>query len=434
MAGRLQTSDFRLQTWPGLSPDRTVLENGAVLLTKATSATPSVAINLAMRAGSASDPAGRPGTAWLLSRVIDRGTETRSALDIAEDLDGRGIALSLTVTRHLFSIVCTCLADDFEPVFRLLADILINPSLPESEIAIRKGEVITAIRQDEDSPAICASEALMALLYPDGHPYGRRTKGTIVIVDALTRGDLRQFHVDRFTPSSLTAVVVGDVEPSRVRDAAGAVFEPWRRPAAAPLHVPAAAAASRRQRLVIPMMNKAQADIAYGFVAIARNDPDYYAWWLMNNVFGQYAMGGRLGESIRERQGMAYYASSSLDANIAPGPLVVRAGVAATNVDRAIASIDAEVRRLIDEGVSPKELEESRRYLIGSIPRALETNAAIANFLQTEELFGLGLDYDARLPDLLGAVTLDDVNAAARKTMHPDRAGIVVAGPYSDSP
>src|SRR5207244_3221603 len=155
-----------------------------------------------------------------------------------------------------------------------------------------------------------------------------------------------------------------------------------------------------RTRLVIPMMNKAQADIAYGFTTIARRDPSYYAFWLMNNVFGQYAIGGRLGDRIRERQGMAYYVSSSLDANVAEGPLSIRAGVGPGNVDRAIASIDEEIVSLVRDGITQKELDDSRRYLIGSIPRALETNAAIANFLQTGEFFGLGLDYDARLPAL----------------------------------
>jgi zinc protease len=152
----------------------------------------------------------------------------------------------------------------------------------------------------------------------------------------------------------------------------------------------------------------------------------------MNNVFGQYSIGGRLGDSIRERQGMAYYVSSSLDANVGPGPLVIRAGVNPANVDRAVASIDAEIVRLIRDGLTQKELDDSRRYLIGSIPRALETNAAIANFLQTEEFFGLGLDYDARLPDLLTAVTLDQANAAARRALDPDRATLVIAGPYED--
>jgi zinc protease len=409
-----------------------VLDNGVTLLVKETTTTPAVTISLAVRAGSAADPPGFPGTVWLLSRVIDRGTATRSAGDIAEELDSRGITLSIQVTRHIFSIACTCLSDDFEPVLALLGEIVMAPSLPEQEIATRKGEVVTSIRQDDDNPAVKASEALMALLYPDGHPYGRRTKGSIAIVESLTREQLLRLHAERFAPSELTAVVVGDVKAARVHDVTARLFGGWRKPATAPIVLPPAGPAAERRRVVIPMMNKAQADIAYGFVTIRRRDPDYYAFWLMNNAFGQYAIGGRLGDSIRERQGMAYYVSSALDANIVEGPLVIRAGVSPANVDRAVASIDEEVVRLLREGLTPKELDESRRYLIGSIPRALETNAAIANFLQTGEFFGLGLDYDTRLPEFLSAVTLDEANAAARRALDPNRATVVIAGPYSD--
>ena len=180
------------------------------------------------------------------------------------------------------------------------------------------------------------------------------------------------------------------------------------------------------------MMNKAQADIAYGFTTIARADPAYYAFWLMNHALGQYSMSGRLGDNIRERQGMAYYVFSSLDANVAEGPLLIRAGVSPANVDRAVAAIDEEVGRLVSEGLTAKEVDDSRQYLIYALPRALETNAGIASFLQNAEFFGLGLDYDVRLPGLLEAVTLDEVNAAARRSLHPDRAAVVIAGPYKD--
>jgi zinc protease len=429
-----QTSDFELQTSRGvaLNPARTVLENGAVLLIKSTHTTPAVTINLAIRAGSIADPAGLPGMMWLLSRVIDRGTATRTAADIAEELDSRGITLSICVTRHLFSVGCTCLAEDFEPVLALLGDILMTPSLPDDEIATRKGEVITSLRQDEDNPAVRASEAVMALLYPDGHPYGRRTKGSIEIVESLTRDQLVRLHAERFAPSELTAVVVGDVDAGRVNEVAVRVLGGWQKPPPPPIRLPPVMPATTRQRLVISMMNKAQADIAYGFITITRLDPAYYAFWLMNNAFGQYAIGGRLGDSIRERQGMAYYVSSAFDANIVEGPLVIRAGVSPANVDRAVDSIDEEVARLVHEGLTPQELDESRGYLIGSIPRALETNAAIANFLQVADFFGLGLDYDVRLPELLSAVTLEDANAAARRALDPGRATLVVAGPYED--
>ena len=413
-----------------LDPVRTTLGNGVTLLVKQAATTPAVAISLSIRAGSIADPAGMAGMTWFLSRVIDRGTATRSAADIAEDLDSRGITLTVIVTRHLVSIGCRCLSEDFEPVLALLGDILMSPSLPEEEIAIRKGEVITSIRQDDDNPAVRASEALMTLLYPDGHPYGRKAKGTIDAVEQFTRERLLQLHRDRFAPGELTAVIVGDVDPTQAGDAVERVFGGWSAPAPPALSVPRVIAAGERRRVVIPMMNKAQADIAYGFTTITRTDPSYYALWLLNVAFGQYAIGGRLGDSIRERQGMAYYVSSSLDANIAPGPLAIRAGVSPANVDRAVASIDEEIVRLLRDGLTPQELDESRQYLIGSIPRSLETNAAIANFLHVAQFFGLGLDYDVRLPDLLRAVTLDEVNAAARQALDPERATVVIAGPY----
>jgi zinc protease len=151
----------------------------------------------------------------------------------------------------------------------------------------------------------------------------------------------------------------------------------------------------------------------------------------MNNALGQYALGGRLGDSIRERQGMAYYVYSTMDSSLAAGPLTVRAGVVADNVERTLNSIDEELRRVLNDGLTQKELDESKRFLIGSIPRQLETNASIAGFLLSCEFHALGTDYDVRLPAIIEEVTLDDANAVAARLMSLDRAQIVVAGPWS---
>jgi zinc protease len=419
-------------TSSGLAPTRSTLDSGVVVLSKETRKTPAVSMNLAVRAGSICDPVDAPGATNLLARVIDRGTASRSAEEIAEEIDSRGISLSINVTRHLFSIVCTCLARDFEAILALLGDILMAPTIPERELATRKGEVVTAIRQDDDNPGVRAVEGLMEMLYGEHHPYGRRMKGSVEVVERITRERLLRLHAERFAPTQLTAVVVGDVELPRALDGAGRVFGGWRAPVPSPIPLaPVPPSASRRRRL-FPMMNKSQADIAYGFTTITRTDPAYYAFWLMNVALGQYALGGRLGDSIRERQGMAYYVSSQLDANVLEGPLQIRAGISPANVDRAIASIDEELMRLRLDGLTARELNESRQYLVGAMPRALETNAGIANFLQTGELFSLGLDYDLRLPGLLGSVTLDDVHEAARRAVDPARASIVIAGPYKE--
>ncbi len=147
--------------------------------------------------------------------------------------------------------MCACLTDDFEPVLALLGDILMSPTLPAEEIATRKGEVITSIRQDDDNPAVRATESLMSLLYPAGHPYGRRTKGSIEIVESLTREQLLRLHSDRFAPSELTAVVVGDIEASHAKEVATGVFGAWRKPAPALLQLPPVKPALARQRLVV---------------------------------------------------------------------------------------------------------------------------------------------------------------------------------------
>ena len=231
----------------------------------------------------------------------------------------------------------------------------------------------------------------------------------------------------------MSLALVGDLDAGRAMDVTATVFGAWPATGLKKAELPPVEPARARRVQVVPMMNKSQADIAYGFTSIRRLDPQYHAYALMNNILGQYALGGRLGDSIRERQGMAYYTFSSLDASFAPGPLIVRAGVSPANVERAVASIDAELTKLAAEGPTDKELAESKQYLIGSMPRTLETNVGIATFLQTAELFGLGLDYDLRLRDLISAVTREQVQDAARATLNPSHATIVVAGPYSGS-
>jgi zinc protease len=415
----------------GLAPLRQVLGNGMVVIAKHSPTTPAVTLHASFTAGTVFDPLAQTGLAHFVSRTIDRGTETRTADQIAEELDSRGVSLGVTVNRHAVQIVCTCLVEDLQAMLVILADIATRPVFPEAEVSNRRGEIITLIRQDEDNPAPVANEALMAALYGETHPYGKRPRGRVEDVETIDRAALRRFHAERFRPAALSLVMVGDVSPASAMAAADAAFASWKGAPPAELVLPEVPPASARTVRVIPMMNKAQTDIGYGFTSVRRSDPSYYAYWLMNNILGQYSLGGRLGDSIRERQGMAYYVFSGLDANVIPGPLTIRAGVSPANVERAVASIDEELAKLADEGPTEKEVVDSKQYLIGSMPRMLETNIGIATFLQTEEFFNLGLDYDLRVPGLLQAVTRDEIHEAARRTLNPSKATVAVAGPYS---
>ena len=419
----------------GLNPKRVVLDNGLTIIAKANNTNPTVSTLVGVTTGGYADPPQRDGTAALCARVLDRGTVTRRPDEIADDLDGRGASLSVIAGRHQMAIAATCLTDDFGAVLALAADVARHPRFADAEINTRRETLITSIRQEEDNPASVAADAFMKTLYGE-HPYSRKVRGTVAGVEGVRRQDLVRFHQKGFEPNAITVVVVGDVEEDAAIAAVTKLFGDWAASAKAPASqgsvgpaVPDAVAPPARQVVSVPMAGKSQADVVYGFLGIRRLDPDYMAMSVMNNALGQYAIGGRLGDNIREKQGMAYYVYSSLDATLGQGPFSIRAGVAAANIEKTIASIDAELQGVIRSGFTQQEIDESKSYMIGSLPRQLETNAAIASFLLSAETFGLGLDYDQRLPGLIGAVTKDAADAAARRLLDPSRATIAVAGP-----
>jgi zinc protease len=406
-----------------------VLASGAVAIVQETPTTPAVTINATVRAGGVHEPSDRPGLAYLLGRVLDRGTESRSADVLAEELDDRGVSLRVTTSRHATVVGCTCLSEDFDRVLAIVLDIVRRPRFPEHEFAKRQVECLSAIRQDEDNPSVRAVEALFELLYGATHPYGRRAKGSLESVQRITRQDLQAFHATRFHPSALSLAVVGDVTPGHALARAEIELDGWSGSALDEPSLPLPPTALERRQLRIDLPGKSQSEIAYGFTAISRLDPRYDAYFVMNNILGQFGLGGRLADNIRERQGMAYYAFSAFDPSVGVGPLIVRAGVDPDNVTRALDAIDHEVRAMGADGVTEEELAQTKQFLIGSIPRTLETNSGIASFLQSEEQFGLGLDYDRRLADNIRAVTLEQVREAAAELLRPDRAAVAVAGP-----
>ncbi len=391
--------------------------------------TPAVTISASFKAGSMFDPVDRPGVAYLTGRVIDRGTERRTAAMMADALDERGVSLRVSSNRQALTVSCTCLAEDFDDVLEIVADVVRNPTFPDREIETRRSEAVTILRQNEDNPGARAVDAVLELMYGRLHPYGRPSKGTALGVERVTRADMVAFHGQRIRPGAMSLAIVGDVRLEHALDRATEVLDGWTAASPAPATVAAPPPSSGRRQRIIAMPGKTQTDIAYGFTTVRRLDPRYYGYWMMNNVLGQFGLGGRLADNIRERQGMAYYAFSTLDPAAGEAPLLVRAGVDPANVNRAIAAIDHEVATLASTGPTATELAETRAYLVGSIPRLLETNQSIAAFLQTSEEYGLGLDFDQRLPALLDTVTLEEIHAAAAEVLDPARASVAVAGP-----
>jgi zinc protease len=186
------------------------------------------------------------------------------------------------------------------------------------------------------------------------------------------------------------------------------------------------------RRQIVPVEGKSQADLLLGWPGLARSDADYMKVSLANNILGTFGMMGRLGDSVRDEQGLAYYVYSRVEAGLGAGPWLATAGVNPANVERAIDGILTQVRRLRDEAVPAGELADSQAYLTGIMPLRLETNEGVAQILLDIERYGLGLDYLLRYPDLVNGVTVDDVQEMARKYLQPEAYVLAVAGPGLD--
>lgn len=423
---------------PAFAPQRIVLPGGLTLLHQHNPVSSAVTVTLTFAAGSIFDPEGREGLATLMARGLTRGTSTRDKAQIGDVLDDRGAHLSGTAGRHTAGLVAKARDVDFERLLELVFDCARDAQFPDDEVRKMRGDRLTALREDDDDPATVVARDVRPLLYPEGHPYGRRHRGTTESIGALSADDLRRFRADHLVPGRGLLVVVGGVDRARAEQEAARWAARWEAAPAAEAglraalpEVPDAPALDEVRERRVLLADKIQSDIALGFPAIRRTDPRFHAAALLNSILGQFAMGGRLGRSVREEQGMAYYTYSSLDASVGPGPLLVRAGVAPGNVERAVASIRDELRRIHEAPVTAQELDDARSATVRSVPRTLESNEGMAGLLHRIEMFDLGLDYLDRFASAFEAVTVDDIHEAARALIDADRYALAVAGPQA---
>jgi zinc protease len=186
-----------------------------------------------------------------------------------------------------------------------------------------------------------------------------------------------------------------------------------------------------RKEVHTEISGKSQSDIVLGWPSISKRDPDFHKAYLANCVLGQFGMMGRIGQHVREEQGLAYYVYTSLDAGIGPGPWVAVAGVAPKNVDPAIEAMMAQILRMRTELVGEQELADNKAFIVDSLPLRLEGNEGIAAQIVNMELFGLGLDYLKRFPGIIESITADDIRAIAERVMAPEAYVLSVAGPAS---
>lgn len=407
---------------------RVVLPNGITVLGRSNFNSPSVTINGYVRAGSLAETDEKLGLADFMASSLMRGTQTRTFDEIFNELESVGASLGYDSGAVSTSFGGRALAEDLPMLLGLLADTLREPVFPGDEVEKLRAQLLTglAIRAQDTSDM---ADLIFNQIVFDGHPYGRPDDGWPETIQAITRQDLVEFHRAYFGPKGLVIAIVGAVDPQQAVDEVQRVLGGWQ--AEGQREAPELPPVKRLDETVKrhhPIAGKPQSDVVVGTVGPRRTDPEYLAASLGNSVLGQFGMMGRIGDVVREKSGLAYYAYSNLSSGIGPGTWQVNAGVNASNVGKATDLIVKELKRFVDEGVTEDELADSQANYIGRLPLSLESNGGVAGALINIERYDLGLDYYRRYAGLVKAVTPGHVLEAAQKYVHPDRLGIATSG------
>lgn len=408
---------------------RQKLPNDLIWLFSQQSELPLVTLELIIKAGTLEDPPGKAGLANLTAALLLNGTKTRSSAKIAEELDFMGAHLGASGGDDCATVSLTVLKKDLGPALDLFKDILLNPTFPAAEMQRKVSQIKAALISDEDDPMVVASRAFAKNLY-GSFPYGHPVRGTPQGLSAITRADLVAFHRTFYRPNNAVLSLVGDLTPDEARQWVTKIFGGWAAIPIPPAKLPPIPPLTQRQEVVIDK-DISQANIIMGSLGMARRNPDFYAFQVMNYILGGGGFASRLMDDIRVNRGLAYSVSSSFSPGLEPGPFAVSLETKNASAQEAIDQVVAQMQRIRTQPVTPEELQDAKSYLIGSFPRKMDSMSKRAWLLGYVEVYGLGLDYPWRYPELIQHLTPADIQQVADKYIHPEKYLLVIVGKKS---
>ncbi|OPY79781.1 MAG: Peptidase M16 inactive domain protein [Syntrophorhabdus sp. PtaU1.Bin153] len=404
---------------PALPVERMVLSNGLIVLVSEEHSLPFVTMRLLMEAGSRFDPPGEEGLAYITARGLLLGTSRVSAREINESVDFMGASLNVSPDKDYVTAGLRVLRKDLDRGFGLLAETLMRPIFPEDELKREIQTTLGSIRSEEDDPGAVAEKAFEKHLF-SGNPYGHPVEGTSESLPRITRESVVRFYKEHYFPNKAILVVAGDITP---------VLETWQRGKERSETFPTLAGAtgtdtdSKIVRIDRPIT---QANIIIGNKGISRGNPDFYTLAVMNYILGGGGFSSRLMQEVRGKRGLAYSVSSEFETHKYPGSFQIVLQTKNASAQEAMSIGFREMERIRNELVTEEEIEGAKKYLTGSFPMRLDTQAKVANFLTQVEYYGLGLDYPLKYPSLIASVTREDVLRVARAYLQPKGCLVVI--------
>ncbi len=407
---------------------RVELANGIVVLARPNFQSPSVVINGYLAAGSLFDPKNLGGLSDFTSGALMHGNAVQSFQEIYDLLEGVGASCGFSGGTHTTSFGGRSLVEDLDIMLGVIRNSLLEPTFPIEHFERRRTQILTHLSIRAQDTAEMASQCFDEILYAD-HPYGLPEDGTVESVQAIQRQDLQEFHRQHYGPKGCIISIVGGVDPLAAVEKVQAYLGDWTNPLQKPQpELPPIQELKETIRKKVTLPAKSQSDLLIGVIGPNRAAPEYLTATVGNNILGQFGMYGRIGHSVREKSGLAYYAYSHVSGGIGPGIWCAGAGVDPANVDQAIDLILAEFRKFTQELVTPEELEDTKANFIGRLPLGFESNSGVAGSLIHLERYQLGLDYFQRYQNMIQETTAENILAAAQKYLDLERIAVVVAG------
>jgi len=393
---------------------RQVLPNGLTLLVLPDHRLPLVEMQLLVRAGSGDDPPGMGGLSDLTATLLRRGTTTRSARQVAEEIDFLGASLDAGADRDRTVFDMEILARNLEPSLALFADVLLHPAFDTTEFARAKAEALGRIEQRRDQPGDLANIEFVQELF-GAHPYAHALDGSAETVSRLGVEDAKAYYRARYVPANCILAVVGDVEPLQIEHALTAALGGWSGPPPVPAAPPEAPHAPAAPRIVlVDKPDAVQSEIRLGCLGAPRGSPDYYALRVLDALLGgEYT--SRLVTEIRVRRGLSYSPTSRENFYQGAGAAYLSMNTANKTTLETLKLALGILADLRAKPVSDDELARAKSFTTGQFPLELERPENLAAQLAAIEFFGL----DPRFVDTFGsrieAVTAADVQRVARQ-------------------
>jgi zinc protease len=408
---------------------RRKMANDIVVLVRSNFNSPSVVVNGYIMAGSLFDQDERLGLAGFTADALLRGTAQRSFHEIYDRLESAGANLHIAGGTHTTGFGSKALAEDLDLLLELLAEALRQPTFPAEQIELLRARHLTSLAIRAQDTGEMSTLTFDQIAYPE-HPYSRPDDGYPDTIQAITREDLVNFHQVHYGPQGMVISVVGAIDPDQVFAKVEDLLGDWQNPnQPTPPKLPPNPTPAEPLTRKIDIPGKFQTDLVVGVIGPERRSRDFLPTTLGNNILGVFGMMGRIGESVREKAGLAYYAYSQLSGGMGPGPWYVSAGVDPQKVEQALELIRDEIERFSSQPVTADELADSQSNFIGRLPLSLESNSGMASAILNLERYDLGMDYYRRYPDLVRQIKTEEVLESARRYWDLEVLAVGIAGP-----